>query len=60
MNIWQTIKSVLAAMFGVQSSANRDRDFESGNPVIFIVTGVVFTIVFMLALFLLVNEIVLR
>jgi hypothetical protein len=60
MNIWQTIKSVLAAMLGVQSSANRNRDFESGNLVIFITAGLVITIVFMLVLFLFVDQIVLR
>lgn len=60
MNIWQTIKSVLAAMLGVQSSANRNRDFESGNLVMFITAGLVITIVFMLVLFLFVDQIVLR
>jgi hypothetical protein len=60
MNIWQTIKSVLAAMLGVQSSANRNRDFESGNLVMFITAGVVFTIMFMLVLFLFVDQMVLR
>jgi len=60
MNIWQTIKSVLAAMLGVQSSANRERDFESGNLVIFITAGLVITVVFMFSLFLFVDQIVLR
>lgn len=60
MNIWQTIKSVLAAMLGVQSSANRNRDFESGNLVMFITAGLVITIMFMLVLFLFVDQIVLR
>jgi|TARA_B100001093_G_scaffold411929_1_gene401484 hypothetical protein len=60
MNIWQTIKSILAAMLGVQSSANRERDFESGNLVIFITAGLVTTVMFMLTLFLFVDQIVLR
>ena len=60
MNIWQTIKSVLAAMLGVQSSANRNRDFKSGNLVIFITAGLVTTVIFMLTLFLFVDQIVLR
>jgi len=47
-------------MLGVQSSANRDRDFESGNLVIFITAGLVTTVIFMLTLFLFVDQIVLR
>ena len=53
------ILSVLQAFFGVQSSENRDRDFESGNPVVFFVIAILITIVFMLSLFLFVNYIVL-
>ena len=55
----QYIISVLQALFGVQSSENRDRDFEEGNPVVFFVIAIVITIVFMLSLFLFVNYIVL-
>lgn len=40
--------------------ANRDRDFESGNLVIFITAGLVTTVIFMLTLFLFVDQIVLR
>ena len=47
-------------MFGVQSSANGNRDFESGNLVIFITAGLVITVMFMLTLFLFVDQIVLR
>ncbi len=55
----QYILSVLQALFGVQSSDNRDRDFEQGNPVVFFVIAIVITIVFMLSLFMFVNYIVL-
>lgn len=55
----QYIISILQALFGVQSSQNRDRDFEQGNPVIFFVLAIVITIVFIISLFLLVNHIVL-
>ena len=55
----QYILSVLQALFGVQSSENRDRDFEQGNPVVFFVIAIVITIVFMLSLFMFVNYIVL-
>ena len=44
--IVQVIGSVLAAGLGVQSSKNRTRDFEKGNPTAFIVTGLIFTVLF--------------
>jgi len=40
------IKSVLAAAIGVQSDKNRHRDFEQGNPLVFIIGGFVFTFLF--------------
>ena len=55
----QYIISVLQALFGVQSSENRDRDFEQGNPVFFFVIAIVITIMFLTSLFLFVNYIVL-
>ena len=42
--------SVLAAALGVQNSKNRERDFTSGNPLVFIVAGLLFTVLFVLAL----------
>lgn len=46
----QVIKSVFAAAVGVQSEENRIRDFQSGSPLPYIIAGVIFTIVFVLAL----------
>lgn len=43
------IASILAAAFGVQSSRNKERDFRHGNYRHFIIGGIVFTIVFVLA-----------
>ena len=40
------IKSILAAGIGVQSDKNRTRDFEQGNPLVFIIGGIVFTLLF--------------
>lgn len=40
------IRSALAAALGVQSSANRERDFEQGKPVHFIVAGLLVTLMF--------------
>ena len=42
------IGSLFAAWFGVQSNANRERDFEKGKFSYFIIGGIVFTILFVL------------
>ncbi|MES1939611.1 hypothetical protein T5B8_05188 [Salinisphaera sp. T5B8] len=42
--LWQSWMSVLAAFFGVQSSANRERDFTRGKASHFILLGVVATV----------------
>ena len=39
----QVVSSVLASFFGVQSSKNRERDFQSGKIGVFIGVGVVMT-----------------
>jgi hypothetical protein len=49
-SLLQVIGSVAAAAFGVQSSANRERDFASGSAKTYIIAGIVFTIVFILAI----------
>ena len=60
MNIWQTIKSILSAMFGVQSSANRERDFAQGRLKLFLILSLDVLVIFMIILFLFVDQIVLR
>ena len=45
----QEIVSVLAAFFGVQSSKNRERDFSTGSPYRFVMLGIGFTLLFVLA-----------
>ncbi|MBA4285834.1 MAG: hypothetical protein C0434_09925 [Xanthomonadaceae bacterium] len=45
-----TIISVLASFFGVQSHENRVRDFSSGKPMVFIIVAIVLTVVFVLTL----------
>ena len=42
--------SVLAAAIGVQNQKNKERDFEHGNPVVFIFAGLIFTVLFVLSL----------
>lgn len=50
--LWQVIKSVNASFLGVQSSANRKRDFTHGKPLPFIIVGLVMTAAFILVVWL--------
>jgi len=52
---WNVAKSVAAAMIGVQSSENRERDFTIGKPIHFIVGGLIGTALFVLGVWLLVS-----
>jgi hypothetical protein len=48
-------QSVLAAMIGVQSRKNKERDFKHGKPIHFIVGGLIGTILFIACIWLLVQ-----
>ena len=52
---WSVMQSVGAAMIGVQSRKNRERDFTQGKPVHFIIGGLVGTALFLLVIWLLVQ-----
>lgn len=56
---WNVVQSVAAAMIGVQSRKNRERDFTHGKPVHFIVGGLVGTLIFLLIVWLLVQYLLL-
>lgn len=47
--------SVVAAAFGVQTEANRQRDFDNSSPIPYIVGGLIFTLLFVLILIGIVN-----
>lgn len=49
------ISSVFAAGLGVQSSKNRERDFKQGNFKAFVITGIVFTLLFIGTVFTIVQ-----
>lgn len=49
-NLLQVVGSVFAAAFGVQSSANRERDFAGGSAKTFIIAGLIFTVLFVLTI----------
>lgn len=51
----QLVMSVFAAAFGVQNRENLERDFSRGNPVAFIVAGLIFTVLFVLTIIGVVN-----
>ncbi|TVP51393.1 MAG: DUF2970 domain-containing protein [Halomonas sp.] len=53
--MWSIVKSVLAALIGVQKNQRREEDFTSGRPAAFIITGIVVTLVFVLILITLAN-----
>lgn len=48
LTLFSFISSLFAAWFGVQSNANRERDFQQGKFSHFIIGGIVFTILFVL------------
>jgi hypothetical protein len=56
--VTQVIKSVLAAFIGVQSEANRKKDFESGSLSAYVIAGLIFTVLFVVAIIFLVSAIV--
>ena len=50
VGFFQVLKSTLAAFIGVQSNANRERDFKHGKMSHFIAMGLVLGVVFVLTL----------
>lgn len=46
---WSVLSSAVAALFGVQSSKNRERDFTRGKPIHYIMVGLLVTAVFVLS-----------
>lgn len=49
------MQSVGAAMIGVQSSKNKERDFTHGKPIHFIIGGIVGTLLFLFVIWMLVQ-----
>jgi len=52
IGLWAVTKSVSAAFFGVQSSKNRERDFQHGKASHYIIIGAILTLLFILGLWL--------
>jgi len=58
VGVLSVMLSALAAAFGVQSRANRERDFEHGSPGVFIAAGVLFTVLFVVVLVVVVKLVI--
>lgn len=58
VGLLQVIRSVSAAAFGVQTRKNQEADFNSGNPLPFIVGGLVFTLLFVVGVALIVHWVI--
>lgn len=56
-DIFQVIWSVIAALFGVQSQQNRERDFNKGDPRDYITVYVVLVIALVVGMILVVNAV---
>jgi len=54
---WKMLISVFQASFGVQSKANKERDFASGSVKGFIAAALVFTALFILTLVIVVRSV---
>ena len=55
--ILRVVQSTLAAAIGVQSKKNRERDFEEGNTGTFIVSGILFTVLFVATIVVVVSAV---
>lgn len=53
----QVIASVLAAAFGVQSRKNRERDFQEGSFIYFLIAGLIGTVLFVGTMYLIVSTV---
>jgi hypothetical protein len=45
-NFLSIVLSTVAAAFGVQSTKNRERDFKHGSIWVFVLSGIIFTVLF--------------
>ena len=50
LSFWELVKSTSSAFLGVQSNANRERDFKRGKVSHFIWMGLLFGLVFVMTL----------
>ena len=51
LSTWEVMGSLLASAFGVQSEKARERDFHRGKIHQFVIAAIVFTLVFILSIY---------
>ena len=56
--IGAVIMSTLSAFIGIQSSKNRERDFAKGNFKAYVISGLIFTVLFISGIVMLVKTII--
>lgn len=49
-SLWQVVGSVMASMFGVQSSRKHEQDFAKGRAWVYVAVGLVVTIAFIMTI----------
>jgi len=54
-SFFDVLGSVLASMFGVQSSQRREQDFTHGKPMHYVMVGLLVTLVFVLTVWFVVS-----
>ena len=55
ITFWQLLTSTMAAFIGIQSNANRERDFKYGKLSHFLAIGLLFGLMFVLSIVAVVN-----
>ena len=58
LKLLQVIGSVLAAMFGVQSDKNRQRDFQQNSATAFIIVGIIMVIALVITMLIIVKAVI--
>ena len=56
--IGSVILSTLSAFIGIQSSKNRERDFAKGNFKAYVISGLIFTVLFISSIVMLVKFVI--
>ena len=51
IGFWNTLQSTIAAACGVQTKANRERDFANAKPSTFVIAGILFVIAFIFGMY---------
>ena len=51
IGFWGTLQSTIAAACGIQTRANRERDFANAKPSTFVIAGILFVIVFIFGMY---------